>query len=160
MDRTVEEIQPLRCNPNNGTKDEVAPAIFYTRQLYLNILITVYQNLEPFNWDAVYLRHTTPASKESLQKAFETIHNQKNNREASIVQRQPVEDLLLICRNIELKSQERNEYCLVTFDIRNTWTIPFDVEFTIDNSTDDKVNDSKEAQLASYASIPPGSTMR
>jgi hypothetical protein len=140
-------------------EDEIASAMFYTRQLYLNVLITVYQNIEPFNWDVVYLRHSTPASKEALQKAFENIHAQKKTPSASMMQVQPVEDLLLVCRNIELESQERNEYCLVTLDVRNIWTIPFDVEFAIDNSTGDNT-DNEETQLASCASIQPGSTTR
>jgi hypothetical protein len=156
LDRTVEEIQSLQ----SIAKDEITSTMFYTRQLYLNVLITVYKNLEPFNWDIVYLRHSTPASKEALQKAFENIQNQKKGTSGSIMQLQPVEDLLLICRNIKLESQERNEYCLVTLDVRNTWTIPFDVEFTIDNSTSDKATDGEEVQLVSCASLQPGSTTR
>ncbi|CAO0789225.1 unnamed protein product [Mucor circinelloides] len=159
LDRTVEEIQSLQTAQN----DAVTPTIFYTRQLYLNVLITVYQNMEPFNWDVVYLRHSTPAPKETLDLALSNLRAIKHSMKAAegttantiISQQQPIEDLLLVTRNIELESQERNEYCLVTLDVRNRWTTPFDVDFVVNNRTEDDID-----ELASHITVQPGSTSR
>lgn len=144
--------------------------MFYTRQLYLNVLITVYQNIEPFNWDVVYLRHSTPATKETLDLALDNLRKIKDSMLAVetattatittiISQQQPIEDLLLVTRNIELENQERNEYCLITLDVRNRWTIPFDVDFVINNRVD-KENSSDLDDLASHITVQPGSTSR
>lgn len=166
LDRTVEELQSLKSTQNN-TAAAAAPNMFYTRQLYLNVLITVYQNMEPFNWDVVYLRHSTPAAKEALDLALNNLHTIKDAMKAAgkaasstiISQQQPIEDLLLITRNIELKSQERNEYCLITLDVRNRWTTPFDVDFVVSNKTEDS-DSSDMDELASHLTVQPGSTSR
>ncbi|GAN03919.1 hypercellular protein [Mucor ambiguus] len=165
LDRTVEEIQSLQSTQNDIA---VAPAaMFYTRQLYLNVLITVYQNMEPFNWDVVYLRHSTPAPKETLDFALNNLRAMKDAMKAAekatssiiISQQQPIEDLLLVTRNIELESQERNEYCLITLDVRNRWTTPFDVDFVVNNKSEDD-NSSNMDELASHLTVQPGSTSR
>lgn len=125
-------------------------------------MITVYTNLEPFNWDVVYLRHSTPAPKEVLDHALQNIKQQDDviaNSSVSLIQSQPVEDLLLVTRNVGLENQERNEYCLVTLDVRNIWTIPFDIDFDIDNKTDEDKHDRKD-DLASRITVLPGSTSR
>ncbi|KAI8877388.1 Trs120-domain-containing protein [Backusella circina FSU 941] len=109
--------------------DTEKPNMFYTRQLYLNVMITVYQNLDPFNWDIVYLRHSIPASKQALEHAIENIRSHNKGS-------QPIEDLLLITQSIDLENQELNEFCLVTLDVRNSWTTPFEVDFTMDNEDD------------------------
>lgn len=166
LDRTVEELQSLQSTQNSAA---VAPTLFYTRQLYLNVLITVYQNMEPFNWDVVYLRHSTPAPKQVLDLALSNLHAIKDalktaGKAASTTimsqqQQQPIEDLLLVTRNIELKNQERNEYCLITLDVRNRWTTPFDVDFVVNNKTGD--GDSSDMdELASHLTVQPGSTSR
>ncbi|CEP15600.1 hypothetical protein [Parasitella parasitica] len=161
LDRTVEKIQSLQSA-------QAAPTIFYTRQLYLNVLITVYQNVEPFNWDIVYLRHSTPASKEALDRALNDLRKLKIATEAAesstsnaavISQQQPIQDLLLVTRNIGLESQESNDYCLITLDVRNRWTTPFDVDFVVNNRTREvKTGDMNE--LATHITVQPGSTSR
>lgn len=144
--------------------------MFYTRQLFLNVLITVYQNIESFNWDVVYLRHSTPATKKTLDLALNNLRNIKDSMLAAetaatttttaiISQQQPIEDLLLVTRNIELENQERNEYCLVTLDVRNRWTIPFELDFVINNRAD-RNNGSDLDDLASHITVQPGSTSR
>lgn len=123
-------------------------------------MITVYKNLEPSNWDVVYLRHSIPAPKEVLELALLSIKNQNipiEDKSVSIIQSQPVEDLLLVTRNLTLEDQEKNEYCLVTLDIRNTWTTPFDVDFTILNKAEGDYNDDN---FISCITIQPGSTSR
>lgn len=169
LDRTVEEIQSLQTTPNDTA---VAPpaTMFYTRQLYLNVLITVYQNMEPFNWDVVYLRHSTPAPKATLDRALSHLKNIQHAMTAAerttsssstiVSQQQPIEDLLLVTRNMALENQERNEYCLVTLDVRNRWTTPFDVDFLVNNTTDQDSSSSDMDELASHLTVQPGSTLR
>ncbi|KAI9478517.1 MAG: TRAPP II complex [Benjaminiella poitrasii] len=111
-------------------------SVYYTRQLYLNIMITVYQNLEPLHWDIVYLRHSLPKSSKILTTA-----EQPQTR---------VEDLLLLACNTT-----ENEYCLVALDVSNRWTVPFDVQFTIDN----RKNETEE-KFVYTITIQPGSTSR
>ncbi|GAA5816543.1 hypothetical protein MFLAVUS_010073 [Mucor flavus] len=156
LNRTVPEVQDVDSSDHN---DEITTT-FYTRQLYLNVMITVYKNLEPSNWDVVYLRHSIPAPKEVLELALLSIKNQNipiEDKSVSIIQSQPVEDLLLVTRNLTLEDQEKNEYCLVTLDIRNTWTTPFDVDFTILNKAEGDYNDDN---FISCITIQPGSTSR
>lgn len=82
---------------------------------------------------------------------------------------QPIEDLLIITRQpmTDSNTQDKNDYCLVTLDVRNTWTVPFDVEFEIDNSNaddNDTQNDDDQKKenppLKSIVTVQPGSTKR
>lgn len=151
MDRAVSEVKEI-TNLNN--ENEMMTAMFYTRQLYLNVMISVYRNLEPSHWDVVYLRHSTPAPQEELEEALKNIH-QQGQISTSMIQNQPVEDLLLVTKNVGLENQERNEYCLVTLDVRNLWTVPFDLHFEIDNTTEEG-----GGKLESRITILPGTTSR
>ena len=130
-------------------RDENEAASFYTRQLYLPVLITVYQNLEPLNWDILYLRHSAPVPKADIDNARERIA--KIGLEHNNAYDQPIEDLLLITRQFD-DQKSKNDYCLVTLDVRNTWTVPFDTKLVIDNGEDDK--------LTSIVTLQPGSTKR
>lgn len=130
-------------------RDENEAASFYTRQLYLPVLITVYQNLEPLNWDILYLRHSAPVPKADIDNARERIA--KIGLEHNNAYDQPIEDLLLITRQFD-DQKSKNDYCLVTLDVRNTWTVPFDTKLVIDNGQDDK--------LTSIVTLQPGSTKR
>lgn len=130
-------------------RDENEADSFYTRQLYLPVLITVYQNLEPLNWDILYLRHSAPVPKADIDNARERIA--KIGLEPSNAYDQPIEDLLLITRQFD-DQKSKNDYCLVTLDVRNTWTVPFDTKLVIDNGDDDK--------LTSIVTLQPGSTKR
>ena len=159
LDRTVSKVEEEIKSSQDEKEIVAAGAMFYTRQLYYNVMITVYRNLEAFNWDVVYLRHSTPASPELLEQALKTIKMKETvttSKTISLLQNQPVEDLLLVTRNMKLENQERNEYCLITVDIKNVWTIPFDVDFTIDNSGEGEITDD----LESHVTIQPGSTTR
>jgi hypothetical protein len=162
LDRTVSKVKENNIDTCKGEddSDKVVATMFYTRQLYLNVMITVYRNLEPFNWDVVYLRHSTPASQEVLNQSLKRIKVQEvlPNKTVSLIQNQPVEDLLIVTRNIEIEQQERNEYCLLTLDVRNIWTMPFNVVFTIDNKGPGETNENNE--LESRITIQPGSTSR
>ncbi|KAI7862240.1 TRAPP II complex [Spinellus fusiger] len=129
------------------------PTIFYTRQLYLPVLVTVYQNLEPLNWDVLYLRHSALISEDAMAQALGAIMKLDINNGSDI--EQPVEDLLLITRQAENDKQTQSDYCLVTLDVRNTWTVPFNIEFTINNSTENNPH-----TLHSVVTLQPGWTKR
>ena len=126
---------------------------FYTRQLYLPVLVTVYGNLEPVNWDILYLRHSAPVPKNEIDSALQRIEAIDINKGNAFDQ--PIEDLLLITRQFD-DENNRNDYCLVTLDVRNTWTVPFDIEFVVDNSDSENTNN----KLTSIVTIQPGSTKR
>ncbi|KAF7727378.1 hypothetical protein EC973_007621 [Apophysomyces ossiformis] len=125
--------------------------MFYTRQLYLPVLVTVYQNLEPSNWDVLYLRHNEHVSEDRIEHALQNIQILDTNQQC--VAENHVEDLLLVTRQVHNDIQNQNDYCLVTLDVRNAWTVAFNIEFNIDN------DDEKET-LKSVLTIQPGCTRR
>jgi hypothetical protein len=74
-----------------------------------------------------------------------------------------VENLVLLTQQAFDRHQDKNEYCLVTMDIRNTWTVPFDVTFKVDD--DAKIDDTNNSTtttppLQTTLSIQPGWTRR
>ena len=119
---------------------ETVLSLFYTRQLYYNVLVTVYQNLECSSWDVAHLRHSLPPSKDSLVPT--------GNHPLS-----SIEDLLMMTRNVEMENQD---FCLVTLDVQNTWSTLFDVEFMIYNDDPSKDN----GQVIFHLPVQPGSTAR
>ncbi|KAI8343814.1 TRAPP II complex [Blakeslea trispora] len=133
--------------------DQELPATLYTRQLYLPIMITVYQNLEPLNWDVLYLRDNMMVAQSQFDQAINLIKGLDIDHMSST--EQPVEELLMITQQAN-DDNDKNPYCLLTLDIRNTWTVPFDIQFTIDNST----NDQPDNVLKSTATIQPALTKR
>lgn len=50
-----------------------------------------------------------------------------------------VEKLIHLTRQTFNQNQDKNDYCLITLDIRNTWTVPFDIHFKVDNEDDHPV---------------------
>ncbi|KAI8375365.1 TRAPP II complex [Choanephora cucurbitarum] len=119
---------------------ETVLSLFYTRQLYYNVLVTVYQNLECSSWDVAHLRHSLPPSKDSLAPTGK--HPLSS-----------IEDLLMMTRHVEMENQD---FCLVTLDVQNTWSTLFDVEFMIHN--DDLSKD--HSQIIFHLPVQPGSTAR
>lgn len=116
-------------------------------------MITVYQHLEPLNWDVLYLRDNMKVSQEAINKAFESVSKPDAQQWGS--SDQPVEDLLLITQK-SFDKNDKNPYCLLTLDVRNTWNVPFDVDFTIDNT---EATSDKEI-LKSHVTIQPALTKR
>ncbi|KAI9475700.1 MAG: TRAPP II complex [Benjaminiella poitrasii] len=136
--------------------DNELPTTLYTRQLYLPIMITVYQNLEPINWDVLYLRDNMSVSESRIDKAIEVIS--KLDIQSIRATEQPVEELLMITQQ-STDNNDKNPYCLLILDVRNTWTTPFDVEFIIDNCKDE--NESMDNNiLRSVLTIQPALTKR
>ncbi|KAG1052966.1 hypothetical protein G6F43_004920 [Rhizopus delemar] len=129
------------------------PTTLYTRQLYFPVMITVYQHLEPLNWDVLYLRDNMTVSKEAVDKAFEAVSKTKDQQGNSSDQR--VEDLLLITQRSS-DDNDKNPYCLLTLDVRNTWTVPYEVEFMIDNTETASENEILKYQVT----IQPALTKR
>ncbi|KAL7320454.1 hypothetical protein PS15m_000343 [Mucor circinelloides] len=132
------------------------PATLYTRQLYLPIMITVYQNLEPLNWDVLYLRDNMSVTESMVKEAQDMISSQ-NIRQIESAE-QPVEQLLVITQQSN-DNADKNPYCLLTLDVRNTWTTPFDIEFTVDNSSGNE-DTSTTNLLKSVVTIQPALTKR
>ncbi|KAI8576610.1 hypothetical protein K450DRAFT_255841 [Umbelopsis ramanniana AG] len=135
-----------------------AMPVFYTRQLYLPLLITVSQHLEPSNWDILYLR-----SQSNVEQA--TIDESKKkdiialNESSSL---NPVERLLQSVQadiaSFDFDENSKHDYCLVAMDVRNIWTTPFDIQFTIRNSLEnDPANDDT---IYFPVTIQPGLTTR
>lgn len=120
MDRAIQD-QTSSAQPEQ--QDEL-PTTLYTRQLYLPIMITVYQNLEPLNWDVLYLRDNMAITDTMFNEAMDKLSDRHTSD-------QPVEELIVITQ--QPNDDDKNPYCLLTLDVRNTWTIPFDLEFTVDN---------------------------
>ncbi|KAG9285352.1 hypothetical protein G9A89_010827 [Geosiphon pyriformis] len=104
--------------PDSPPKD-----IFFTRQVFYPILLTVHQHLEPLAMDVLNFKPI--AGSGSLQNGNGYIN--------VIDHRKQVEELLKISRFSEKSvSKLENEYCLLTFDIRNVWHIPFEVTYSVD----------------------------
>ncbi|RCI06824.1 hypothetical protein CU098_013039 [Rhizopus stolonifer] len=137
----------------DGEQSNELPTTLYTRQLYFPVMITVYQHLEPLNWDVLYLRDNMKVSQEAINKAFESVSKPDAQQWGS--SDQPVEDLLLITQK-SFDKNDKNPYCLLTLDVRNTWNVPFDVDFTIDNT---EATSDKEI-LKSHVTIQPALTKR
>lgn len=151
MDRAIKD-QTEKLDEVN----EELPATLYTRQLYLPIMITVYQNLESLNWDVLYLRDNMTVTKPMVDNALGNVS--KLDIQHIHTTEQPVEDLLVITQQAN-DDNDKNPYCLLTLDVRNTWTVPFDVEFIVDNTGDDP-KESNNNSLKSVLTIQPGLTKR
>ncbi|KAI9279379.1 TRAPP II complex [Sporodiniella umbellata] len=129
------------------------PTTLYTRQLYFPVMITVYQHLESLNWDVLYLRDNMRVSQESIDNAFELIGGL--DIQSAGANNQPVEELLLVTQR-SFDKNDKNPYCLLTLDIRNTWNVPFDIKFTIDNTE----SASDKEIIKSRVTIQPALTKR
>ncbi|CAG8455040.1 13226_t:CDS:10 [Acaulospora morrowiae] len=106
--------------PDYNDKD-----VFYTRQVYYPVLLTVHQNLDPVSMDIL---NFTP-----LNIPDNPIHiNGTNDTIDGFYHTELIEDLIKLVRwNKKTKGDHKsimeNDYCLLTFDIRNVWHIGFDV---------------------------------
>ncbi|CAG8540594.1 1844_t:CDS:10 [Paraglomus occultum] len=121
-------------SPNNDT--------FYTRQVFYPVLLTVNRNLEPLAMD---LSNFKPLPDVSSNDSVQPIEHMRQ-----------IEELL---RAVDAsgqtldKSRLESEYCLLTFDIRNVWHVPFDVTFTVDEGASGRV-------VTNSTTIQPLSTSR
>jgi hypothetical protein len=156
LDRIIKDQQVVEAvAASDKEENEELPATLYTRQLYLPIMITVYQNLEPLNWDVLYLRDNMTVSKEMVDEALQLIGKLDIQQAAN---EQPVEQLLVVTQQSN-DDHDKNPYCLLTLDVRNTWPVSFDIEFIVDNREDEEENDSSNI-LKSTLTIQPLLTKR
>lgn len=148
--------------PSSPSSPSRETSSFYTRQLYLPVLVTVYQNLEPLNWDILYLRQGgAPSADSTIEPSVGTIDDQQSLSRNKSEQNQAVEDLIYLTQKAFDRHQDKNDYCLVTMDIRNTWTVPFDVTFEVLDSTDPDVDTTTSgAPIKTTLCIQPGWTRR
>lgn len=154
LDRVIKDQQQQQQQAEEEEKE--LPATLYTRQLYLPIMISVYQNLDPLNWDVLYLRGNTTVTQDQVQEAMAQIQRLDLSSMEKTSGEQPVEQLLVLTQQAN-DEQDKNPYCLLTLDVRNTWTVPFDIQFNVDNSEGGENQDNK---LKSTVTIQPSITKR
>ncbi|KAF9438949.1 hypothetical protein BGZ76_002612 [Entomortierella beljakovae] len=218
----------LNRENDQGTEES---NVFVTRQLFSQVLTTVYKTVESLNFDILYLQShggmdipptepNTPvlgelngdddgstfanpdgnvpridfssdgflappkAEKDDSQtkKAFQrssgrrgsrTISKRLSSNFAKVDKRQSVEQLLSKARGdavlpgeqIEAAISRRvalgtkNEYCLLTLDVRNVWTVPVEVSMLVDDSEEGEGLDINKL-IKSTTVIQPGNTQR
>ncbi|CAG8475510.1 5769_t:CDS:2 [Acaulospora colombiana] len=132
--------------PDHSDKD-----VFYTRQVFYPVLLTVHQNLEPVSMDILnFTPLNIPDNPTHVNGINGTLGNSYHN--------ELVEDLIKLVRwnkgtNEDSTSKMENDYCLLTFDIRNVWHIAFDV--TIESNEGEDFD-----PLSITATIQPAATAR
>lgn len=159
LDRIIkdQQLEDSKKEAEEEEEEEELPTTLYTRQLYLPIMITVYHNLESLNWDVLYLRDNMSVSKAMLDEALEKLSQLDINNKRNEIQ--PVEELLVVTQQSN-DHHDKNPYCLLTLDVRNTWTVPFDIEFVVDNRQDENEVRDHPNVLKSTLTIQPALTKR
>ncbi|KAJ3336957.1 hypothetical protein HDU93_001841 [Gonapodya sp. JEL0774] len=135
----------------NYSKDGVLPPRFFTRRLALPLLVTVNRALEVANVD-VFPFASSGADIGSPQPLNEAVsadgslkdlivnefgHSGVSNRERDVNEQTTQDFALGINSDSSLRSTEgfsnyvNRDFCLFTFDLRNKWSTPFDVEFGV-----------------------------
>ncbi|KAI8337994.1 TRAPP II complex [Chlamydoabsidia padenii] len=144
---------------NNDNDNQQVPVIdtFYTRQLYIPVLITVHCHLKPQNWDILSVKlEDIPRHDDGSYAAASSQNDGSNDISTEKV-------LELLAQAIEHMNSgnlyEQNKYCLATIDIQNRWSFPFKVLFTINNQDDDSSNGT-DSIMHVDTTIPPGTTSR
>lgn len=208
--------------------------VFVTRQLFSQVLMTVYKTVESLNLDVLYLQShggmdipptepSTPiiessngtfgdGSNGSLprldfssdgflappsgdmplspshgsvvhfkpnqthkqgRRGSRTINKRLSSNFAKVDKRQSVEQLLSKARGDAILPGEqieaaisrrvalgtKNEYCLLTLDVRNVWTVPVEVAMLVDDSEEGEGLDVNKL-IKSTTVIQPGNTQR
>lgn len=182
----LEEKPTLQIQSDGVDNNNDDSKVFYTKQLYINILITVHQHLKLNNWDIHYLRlddkaenisnivNDDSSSNSLIKPVIFSIDKDKNkNNISKSVQTwtndQTAEDVInMIANHASIKStllkdsdavDNTNNYCLATIDIKNQWTFPIDVQFIIyDNENDEEKNNNSIIHVKNR--IEPGITIR
>ncbi|KAF9165441.1 hypothetical protein DFQ26_000122 [Actinomortierella ambigua] len=231
--------------PEQAAETEEESTTFVTRQLFSQVLMTVYKTVETLNLDILYLqshggmdiqtttgpnsptqpqrpgsRQETPEApgegvpridfsadgflapppkdvgedegkqhsgskdkhdslsvvsqyKAQGRRGSRTINKRLSSNFARVEKRQSVEQLLsrvrgdgvlpgeqieaAISRRVALGT--KNEYCLLTLDVRNVWTVPVEVAFLVDDSEEGEGLDV-DRLIKSTTLIQPGNTQR
>ncbi|KAJ3122079.1 hypothetical protein HK098_003143 [Nowakowskiella sp. JEL0407] len=117
--------------------------VFYTRQLQIPILLTVQKSLEPLNMDILLF------NKDSFNKSLNRAELAPTLSQQEIM----FEGCGLEASFNELSMEKASDYCLFTFDLKNNWSQPFEVEFEVSEDKDSK-------QTSSTTIIHSGNTKR
>ncbi|KAF9350704.1 hypothetical protein BGX26_011184 [Mortierella sp. AD094] len=200
--------------------------VFVTRQLFSQVLMTVYKTVESLNFDILYLQShggmdipvtepNTPVlggssddesgtfantessvpsidfssdgflalpKNDSKASQFQRVAGRRGSRTiskrlssnfAKVDKRQSVEQLLSKARGDAILPGEqieaaisrrvalgtKNEYCLLTLDVRNVWTVPVEVAMLVDDSDEGEGLDINKL-IKSTTVIQPGNTQR
>ncbi|KAI8359399.1 TRAPP II complex [Mortierella sp. GBAus27b] len=118
-------------------------------------------------------KNSRPKSYGAGRRGSRTISKRLSSNFAKVEQRQSVEQLLSMVRGdavlpgeqIEAAISRRvalgtkNEYCLLTLDVRNVWTVPVEVSVLVDDSEDGEGLDTTKL-IKSTTVIQPGNTQR
>ncbi|CAG8497600.1 1707_t:CDS:10 [Racocetra persica] len=103
---------------------------FYTRQVYYPVLLTIHQNLEPVSMDILNFKPLN--GPDNCTNAVNGTHDIQHNK--------LVEDLIKLMRwnsgSEDFMVRMENNYCLLTFDIRNLWHSAFNVTIESDEGED------------------------
>ncbi|KAI0703613.1 TRAPP II complex [Cytidiella melzeri] len=107
---------------------EKPPEVFHTRQLSYPVLVTVYHMLECYGLDIL------PYTPDMIDYAAVTDENATKRMEKPLQVRDP------------------EDWCIFSIEVRNTYGIPFEVSFEVDE------NDAPGESTMTL--VPPGSTKR
>jgi hypothetical protein len=106
---------------------------FYTRQVHYPVLLTIHQNLETISMDILNFKPLSGGENDG------TISSNPDDNNCIEYQRNKlIEDLLKVMKwNNKVTKEDfmekmENDYCLLTFDIRNVWHVGFDITIEAD----------------------------
>ncbi|CAB4432069.1 unnamed protein product [Rhizophagus irregularis] len=129
-------------NRPNTSDDEP----FYTRQVHYPVLLTIHQNLETISMDILNFKPLCEGENDGV------VNSCSDNNKL-------IEDLLKVMKwnnkgtKEDFMEKMENDYCLLTFDIRNVWHVGFDV--TIEADEGEEID-----PLSITTTIQPTSTAR
>jgi hypothetical protein len=124
VDGTI-QIDYGYLNRPNASADEQ----FYTRQVHYQVLLTIHQNLETISMDILNFKPLSGGENDGVVSS-----SSDNNS----IEYQMIEDLLKVMKwnnkgtKEDFMEKMENDYCLLTFDIRNVWHVGFDVTIEAD----------------------------
>ncbi|KAI8097034.1 TRAPP II complex [Halteromyces radiatus] len=169
-DQQQKNIQTTSVSSSNSSSDNmysISSNIFYTRQLCIPLLITVYSPLKTENWDLLYIRSNNSGNDKDMKSttSMNDASNTSSYQEQSIrshhstSQSAAAETMLKLLKRhssydhlqktthtisqAERRISGQSDYCLATIDIQNRWSFPFLVRFSIsndDNGADNHTN--------------------
>lgn len=133
----------IRIDYGYINRAEGSTEAFHTRQLTFPVLFTVYQTLEPYALDLVSLRPSTESRSEAKRLANGT------RPRSSTFSKSTDEEL----RSVLIKDDDQN--VLFCINVRNVFSVPFEVALASKAPPDDKGGSLKVTRL-----VPPGATER
>ncbi|KAI8604589.1 TRAPP II complex [Dissophora ornata] len=130
-------------------------SVFVTRQLFSQVLMTVYKTVESLNLDILYLHKRLSSNFAKVDKRQSVEQLLSKARGDAVLPGEQIE--AAISRRVALGT--KNEYCLLTLDVRNVWTVPVEVAMLVDDSEEGEGLDINKL-IKSTTVIQPGNTQR